>query len=528
MDRAANARAHSDEVDSLRPGTRCRVVAETGAERTRDAAPDSPALSSLAPDTLVVCAEILERSDGTARVRIASPAGWLDADALEAVGPAPSISLDRQTFLERHLDLGPGDHYGLRFPISLEGLREAGPAFLTEAFQASGVLSLENRVTEITRLETLGHNGASDAALLSVVYASPGPDLHTDLFVKVSPPDLERKFTVAAMAQGEIMINRRAAEIGLPVPVAKFYYGDYCSETANFLLITERIPFGEPPVEPAWTKGYEQHVPNVVDHYRVLAASLARVVAAHKRGAMGHDLERDFPFGRSGRRFPPIDDVESRLDWLIDFIGRVAPQLFVAEVLRPAFLARFREDVLFGVAHTRQIERDLRGRVDYTGLCHPNLNIDNAWYWRDESGGLRAGWLDLGGFGQMSVAQALNSMPMMSEPERYPELERVILSTFVETCAAEGGPSLDPGELRLQYRAAVLSVSLGLIVGGASTFLSPFTEAEWATMDSWRDERLQQAGTAVAIVWIDNVLRRWLEDPTPGDAWREIVGRGAD
>ncbi len=519
--------ASAGTVESLRPGARCRVAAASGARLTERSSIDSAFVRQLATDALVVCAEVRVEGDGLERARIASPAGWLDTRDLEFVGPARGVSLDWDTFLERHLETGPGDHYGLAFPISLDALREAGAEFLTAAFHASGVLATDNRVTKLTRLDSLEHNGASDAALLSVEYATPSPGLHEDLFVKVSPPDLQRKFTVAAMAQGEVAINRRTATGPFPVPVARYYFGDYCGRTSNFLLITERIPFGRDPIEPAWSKGYEQHVPEVVDHYRALAASLARVVAAHKCGALGDDVEETFPFVRASRGFPPIDGAEAKLDWLVDFIGRVAPQLFVDGSVDAAFLARWREDVLFGLEHQREIGRYLVADVDYTGLCHPNLNIDNAWYWRDTEGDLRTGWLDLGGFGQMSLAQALNSMPMMSEPERYASIRSAILETFVTTCGAEGGPALDPEELRLQYTAAVLSVSLGLIVGSAEGFLSQVAEGDFATMSDWRDPRLQESGLAAGIVWIDNVLRRWREERSPGDAWREIVSRRA-
>jgi hypothetical protein len=525
MGEASETDEDTSTNDTIRPGIRCRVSTEAGVEITEQMESTSAPIRRLAQGTLVVCAEVCARDGRHDRVRIASPAGWLDSAALEVVGSAPSLSFDYETFLARHLEVAPGDHYGLAFPISLDGLCAAGADFLTEAFRAAGVISSDNRVTEILEFEPLSHNGASDAALLSVAYASLEPDLHTDLFVKVSPTDVERKFTVSAMAHSEVVINRRSADEMFPVPVPKYYFGDYCTRTSNFLLITEQIAFGRGTIEPAWSKGYEHLVPDVVSHYRALAESLARVVTAHKHGTMGEDLERDFPFARSARGFPTFPQLESKLDWLIDFIGRVAPQLFVSEARDPAFLAKWREDVLFGLAHNKEVIGYLHADVDYTGLCHPNLNIDNAWYWRDAADALRVGWLDLGGFGQMSVAQAMNSMPMMCEPDHYPELEQAILSTFAATCETEGGPLLDLDQLRLHYRAAVLSVSLGLILGSAAGFLSPVPEEEFSTMADWRDPRLQESGLAAGIIWIDNVLRRWLDDQTPADAWREIVSR---
>ena len=513
----------TEEIQPIAAASRYRVVPASGADVTENHSPTSRILHQLPQDTLIVCAEVRAGEGGRERVRVASPAGWLDADVLAPVGRATRLSLDYKTFKARHLDVMPGDHYGLEFPISLSALREWGPRFLTEAFRAAGTLPEENRVTEIGALAPVGHPGASDAAFLTVAYANSDPDLHTELFVKLSPTPIERKFTVVGMALGEVTMNRRSAEGLLPVPVAKYYFGDYCHETSNFILITERVAFGKGPIEPAYVKGYDQHVPEVEEHYQVLAESLGRCVAAHKRGAMGYDLEGDFPFAQGSRRFPFIDGAEAKIDQLIDFIARVAPKLFVEEATDPSFLAIWREDLLFGLSHQKEVYDYLHANVDYTGLCHPNLNIDNAWYWRDTSGALQTGWLDLGGFGQMSIGQALSCMLMMPEPARYLKLQRDVMAAFIRTCEAEGGPSLDAEEIRLQYKASVFPVSIALIIGSCVELLSQFSDEDYATMSDWLDPRLQESGLACLIIWIDNVLRDWLDDLTPGEACRRIV-----
>ncbi len=101
---------------------------------------------------------------------------------------------------------------------------------------------------------------------------------------------------------------------------------------------------------------------------------------------------------------------------------------------------------------------------DYTGLCHPNLNIDNAWYWRNGAGELQAGLIDWGGAGQMSIAQAFCGMLMMPDPYMYLELRDDVMATFIAEYAAKGGLLLDPAKLLFQYKAAVFSVAIGIIV----------------------------------------------------------------
>jgi len=513
-----------EEAVALRPGTRCEVVADEGAavmpERT-----GGEARHHLPQGTLVVCAEEASGDDGKPQVRIASPAGWVDARAL---APAPAVSrdtMDYATFLARHEQVVPGDHYRLDFPVNLAGLRQAGPEFLTRAFRASGAISSDNRVTEIVALDKLDIRGASENGLLTLAYERPEPGLDTDLFVKFPPGDVPHKFGLLRLFDGETAIGRLSRERSFPVRMPRYYFGDYAAHTGNFILITGRIPFGIAPVEPAWRKGYDHDVPCVVEHYEVLARNLARLVAAHKRGDLGHDLESIFPFARAARDFDPIADPEPKLDRLIDFIGRVAPRLFSPEATTPEFLARWREDVLFGLAHKDEVLAYLLADIDYTGLCHINLNLDNAWFWRDDAGALQAGLLDWGGVGQASLAQALSGMMMMLEPERHIVLVDRVLDVFVEECAIQGCPPLDRAELQFQYKASVYSTALFMFITILADTLDYFPEDYFSAMESRMDPQLLESGFYSAIVWIENMLREWLEPVTPGDVCREIVAR---
>ncbi len=431
--------------------------------------------------------------------------------------------MDWKTFEARHLHVTVGDHYGIDFPFSIAMLSEFGAEFLTAAFRAAGTIAADNSVTEIVALEPLAMKGASENALLTVVYAKNSPELHTKLFVKFPPAAVELKFGLSRMARGEVAMQRLASERNLPVATAKYYFGDHAAATTNYILVTERIAFGVAPIEPAYRKGYDQDVPNVEEHYLVLARALASVVAAHKTGALGHDLETIFPFAQAMRDFHPVADAEGRIDRLIDFIGRIAPQLFAPQATTPAFLAQWREDLLFGLAHKDAVIAYLRQNIDYTGLCHPNLNVDNAWYWRDASGDLQVGLLDWGGAGQMSIAQALSGMMMMPDPDMHIRLVRDVIDSFITEYQRLSGLELNRDELLLQYKASIFSTAIWIILQMLVDGLSQFSEDEYRTMQDRFDDRLQQNGFSAAIIWIDNMLREWLDGQTPGDACRHIV-----
>jgi hypothetical protein len=42
-------------------------------------------------------------------------------------------------------------------------------------------------------------------------------------------------------------------------------------------------------------------------------------------------------------------------------------------------------------------------------------------------------------------------------------------------------------------------------------------------MEDRFDSQLQESGLSSAIIWVDNMLREWCEDLTPGDVCRQIV-----
>ena len=499
-----------------------RYMARLPAPVTATCDPSGPIMHTLPAGTVIVCAQA--PGDG-ARVRISSPAGWLDAGVLDRADPAPALTIDFETFQQRHALVQPGDTYGIEFPFSLAMLEAYGPDFLTRAFHASGVMGADNRVTAILAMKPIEVKGASENALMTVSYAKDEPAISTELFVKMPPADMNRKFGLAGMSHGEVQIAQLSQKGIVPVDTAKYYFADYCTDTANYILITGKIAFGVDPIEPAYHKGYDFMVPDAGNHYQVLTQALARLVAAHKLGAMGHDIEAHFPYARAARDFWPSDESADRLDRLIDFIGRIAPQLFIAEGSDPAFLARWRDDVLFGLANKDAVIAFLHADPDYTGLCHSNLNIDNAWYWRDAAGTLHAGLLDWGGAGQMSIGQALSSMLMMPEPEGYIALQRATIATFIAAYRAAGGIALDAETVRFHYKASVFSTAIWIIVDYITDMLFQFSEEEYAGMNDRHDARLTSTGLYSAIIWIDNMLRDWLDDLTPGAACRQIVAQ---
>ena len=136
--------------NNVNPGKRYSVRQTAGV--TCEAAPGSPEAHRLPAGTIVVCAEVKPGVSGDPRVRISSPAGWMNASDLQPAAPLEPHKLDYETFLKCHLELAPGEFYGLEFPFTLEMLQDFGPKFLTAAFRATNYLAQDNSVTKIVSL----------------------------------------------------------------------------------------------------------------------------------------------------------------------------------------------------------------------------------------------------------------------------------------------------------------------------------------------------------------------------------------
>ena len=504
------------------PTQRLVVTAPDGVGVTESLARTSSVRRELPQGTIVVCAET-EGEGSRARVRTSSPAGWVDADAL---GPAPApraLRFSRDEFAERHASPAGGERYGLEFPFTLDSIRTQGADFLTEAFRAAGTLSPDNRVTTIESVEVCEGGQASDKGFLTVAYERSEPGLSERLFVKVPSSDNERKFFLADTVPFEVEFARLSAGGALPFAVPRYYYGDYSARTSNYLLITDAVPFGEQGIAPACFKGYDHLLPDARERYLLLARALADLAAAHKNGELGADLELIFPYPRNAPRSRPAPGMEAKLDGLVRFIGERAPNLFPDWATKPDFLNTFRADVLFGLTHGDALATWLHADVDYVGLCHPNLNLDNAWFWRDDADALCAGLLDWGMTRQMAYAQAMTGMLMFPEPEPYRELVHQVIATFIDELERSGGRRLDPLKVRQQLQVSLFMSTIGMVLGILVDQLDRFSDAEYRSMPDRFDSRLLETGACAGVIWIRNVLEEWAHETTPGEACRAAL-----
>jgi hypothetical protein len=429
------------------------------------------------------------------------------------------------------VDFVRGDGSGLAIPAHAAALSQAGPAFLTSAFHRFGSLPASNRVVRITRCESFAGGNSGHKVLLSVQYAEPAPGLHEDLFVKFSR-DFDDAFRdrrrYELQAEVRFAVLTRLPDFPISVPLA--YFADFENSSGTGLLITQCIAFGTGDIEPMHPKCMDQVLADPLSYYRAVVLTLARLVAAHQSGRMSDQVESLFPFDpEMAAAEDPIPFDEAQLEQRVDRYAQFAansPQLLPANLIDPAFISRLKRDVVRYRRHEAAIKRYLQADRDYIALCHYNANIDNAWFWRDVTGGLHCGLLDWGRVRQMNVAYALWGSLCGASLSLWNEHIDELLTLFIQEVHRSGGRQMEMSQLRTHLHFYAATMGLATLIDAPTLVLARLPEA--AAAGSQLDPLLLRnevartflhVFTSFLNLWqtqdIGATLDRWLQERRP-------------
>ncbi len=421
-----------------------------------------------------------------------------------------------------------GDHLGIHFPVSVDPFLAMGADFLTAAFHASGALSKGNRVTAIKSTKEFFGGGMGRKLWLTVEYEKDEPGLHNDLFAKfvLEFGDPLRPL-FSPLMEPEVRFALLSRRDGFPIAVPKCYFADYHKETTTGILITERIHYGAGNIEPCHTKCADYEMSDPLSHYQALATTTAKLAAHHKSGKFGPGIEQEFPFDADkvdmGARIPYTpEQLQAKLEKLRSFAA-AHPQLFPNGVANPEFLAKMADEAPLVLKHEDAIRAYLNHKPDFITLCHWNMNLDNAWFWRDAKGELQAGLLDWGSVAQMNVAQAFYGMTCAAEADFMNAHRRDLVELFVREYHAHGGPLVDADDLAFMIRLSVAVLGIAWILDAPSIIEANLPDV--ATVKDRFDPKLKDCFLARAQLQLLVVmLNEWQNDKV-GDALREFSAR---
>mmetsp|Transcript_70587 Transcript_70587/g.163149 ORF Transcript_70587/g.163149 Transcript_70587/m.163149 type:complete len:301 (+) Transcript_70587:360-1262(+) len=178
----------------------------------------------------------------------------------------------------------------------------------------------------------------------------------------------------------------------------------------------------------------------------------------------------------------------------LKFVNTVAPWLFPEDVKEKDFLAQFgaQMDQLNKAANCigywASDAEDFSER--FFGLMHPNLQVDNAFFWTDDDGEYHAGLLDWGGCGYMNYSGVFLGAVSGAEPEVYLEHEEKWFRCFADEFTRFGGGDMDPDLLVKMSRLMYASGMPSSLTKVGTDCLGLTTEEEWKSIKDRKDEKL--------------------------------------
>ena len=396
--------------------------------------------------------------------------------------------------MDTHPSHVPGEATGLPFPTSIAAFERDGPGFLTAAFRASGALSPDNTVTAITRIEPFEGGGMGPKLKLDVAYTRDEPGLHTELFAKFPRPFGDPLRAIfAPVVEPEIRLYQLSRSTDFPVRVPRLYFGDYHSETASSLLITERVAYGAHGIEPCHDKVLDYRLPVALPYYQALSRAGATLAGRHRAGAFGPQADAAFPFDTDTvDRFAAIPydaaQLREKLDILTTFAAE-APGLFPDHLRDPAFLARFAAEAPLALEKEAAVRLRLNHAADFVALCHWNLNLDNAWFSRTSTGDLDVGLLDWGATAQMNLAQSFFGMICAAETDFIDAHRDALLAQWARDYRDAGGPAVTAEDLREHYRLSVAVLGIAWMIDAPSLIMAQIPD--WRDLKDRFDPRLE-------------------------------------
>jgi len=426
--------------------------------------------------------------------------------------PVVFTPMTLEKFQANNTKLGPGKIYGIEFPFDGAGLQKMGITWLTKAFHAAGSIPVDNKVKVLKNVKEYVGGGNCAKLTFDVEYETEASNLHTQLFAKVPWPHEGKtksdRMTSSLYQSGSELCEidtSRLLESRLPFPIPRYYFGDCSDETSNWILITERVPFGATigPMrfDPAYDKMKDWELQgNAQEYYYLLIRKGAKMAGMDKAATLAARVVMDsfFPSGfrpqadwgmKPESSGLPASEFKMKLKMGVDFVSGTGKALFPAACTTPEFVAKYRKVLATINAYTAESNWWCSRNPDYVAWCHGNLNVDNVYFWRDADNVLDVGVLDWGGASSGSVGAKLWWWLYCCEYDFLNEHLGSMLECFITEYENNGGPRLEKEELRWQFILAALNQAVGLL-GAVPQIYRMCSKKEWPTITDRKDPRI--------------------------------------
>lgn len=428
---------------------------------------------------------------------------------------------------ERAAMKAPGDYFGIEFPHTEEGIMKEGPAWLTKAFQTSGVLTKDNKVTKVSMKNVTGavSGGAGLKYTMKVEYARDEPYLHKDLFCKLphDPAKGSDRFYVSVMwghDRPESVFNIWLAPY-VPFKVPKLYFCDISAVSTNFILITEQVKFAEKgtkdfkpgDIEPSYLKYADYDMASEPKTYYLASCrSLGKMAAYHKTGKLHPQINEMFPMpgpcGEIPKGFPGQDPGSKKMelakvDQWIRFMNETAGHVFPKPISDKKWLDELKVQIEIIMDFQTEIHCYCAGAGtpnpnDYVCFTHNNLQVDNAIFYHNDDNELDVGMLD---WGAMScgpfIGAIIGGCTSGATVEDFCAHNDAMIQAAVDSYASNGGPTLDMERMKTARDLQVACWVSGL-AKNTMAILKDVKAKVWPEIKELKDKRIKESWNAWA------------------------------
>lgn len=188
--------------------------------------------------------------------------------------------------------------------------------------------------------------------------------------------------------------------------------------------------------------------------------------------------------------FPPQSALGFK-EMCYEFITKTCPQAFPKELVAKAYTDKFSKEADDMARYVGEMNFYMMAQPEYFSLCHPNAQVDNAFYWKDDAGETCAGLLDWGGVSHQNIPTCIGNSWMGAEPEVMEEHEEKLVKVFVDEFEKVSGYRFDEEHLLICLKLAQASVFYGCCAN-IGMLLRIKKKDEWAKIKGRKDPQIDE------------------------------------
>mmetsp|Transcript_75622 Transcript_75622/g.200613 ORF Transcript_75622/g.200613 Transcript_75622/m.200613 type:complete len:200 (+) Transcript_75622:1-600(+) len=125
-------------------------------------------------------------------------------------------------------------------------------------------------------------------------------------------------------------------------------------------------------------------------------------------------------------------------------------------------------------------------------LCHPNAQLDNAFYWKNAAGDIRCGLIDFGMTQYNSMTSCIGNGWMGAEYDMLDEHEEGLVKCFIDCYHTETGVRFDYDDFYMHVKLTQAIVFYGCCVNVRWLYTLMKKDA-WKDIKDRRDKRVDNA-----------------------------------